>query len=169
VSTVASVPTIEDEDALPLAREVLALLEAELLSSPGGRVGAALLVPGAALVMDYCGAPGDCGMAFVRVDSIFPSSRFPQPDSTPNTCGTMTAVRLQVGVLRCLPVLDEAGNPPTAIEQDEAVRVQMGDYAAIRRVVECRLGQADYLFGAYAPIGPMGDCGGGAVMLTVRP
>lgn len=162
---------IEDTHALPIMDALVDCLSVELARSPGGLPAFCGVVPGALVTMDYCG-PGCPGMAWVRLDGDQPSSRFPNPGGSVSSATDPTALRLQMGVTRCVATSEATGEPPSAEEQAEDVRVQLGDYAAMRRAVLCCYGTGrqarPYVLGAYLPIGPQGGCGGGAMTVTVQ-
>lgn len=55
------------------------------------------------------------GTAFVRVDGIDPSTNFPDPDTAASPCQPQAwALRMEVGVLRCIPVGDINAGPTLA-------------------------------------------------------
>lgn len=161
---------IEDRSVLPVMEALLGCLCAALEDSPGGSPCFCGLLPGALVAMDYVDCDGDgCGQAWVRLDSVYPSTRFPTLDLEA-TCRSPQAARVQLGVLRCVPGMDADGTPPDEVAQAEATRIQLGDRAALQRAVECCFDRPhrDYMLGQYAPIGPSGGAGGGALVVTVR-
>lgn len=152
----------------PLLTALADCLCVELDTSPGGPPCFCGVVPAALVAMDFCDCGGTaCGMGWVRLDTLYPSRRFADP-TTDARCGDPLALRVQVGVTRCLPGMDAAGNPPGVVEQSEAVRVQTGDLLAARRAIECCWSDRTVLLGAYIPVGPQGDCGGGFWTATVQ-
>jgi hypothetical protein len=165
-------PPIEDEAALPVALALLSCLCDEVDKSLGGAVCQCTLLPGLESPMDYCDCTGSaCGMAWVRVDQVFPSTRFPVADVAAG-CDAPLAVRCVLGVHRCVPGMDSQGLPPDAAQQTKAVQVQMSDMAAMRRAMDCCSrqvfrGQA-MLLGSYTPSGPVGNCAGGSWPVTVQ-
>lgn len=162
-------PPTEDTLVLPLLSSMVDCLCEELAASYGPDPCFCGLVPAALVAMDFCDCGGiSCGMAWVRLDSIYPSRRFAD-QTTDARCGDPLAVRINVGVTRCLPGPDARGNPPDAVAQAEAVAVQMADMAAMRRAVACCLPQSTkYVLGTYQPLGPSGNCGGGVWTVTVQ-
>lgn len=164
------VTEIPDLLIYPLLTSLADCLCVELALSPGGEPCFCGVVPASLVAMDFCDCAGAlrCGMAYVRLDTVFPSRRFPD-QTTDARCTDPLAARVHIGVTRCLPGMDTRGNPPGVVEQSEAVRVQMGDMAAIRRTIECCFddGRA-VLLGAYTPVGDQGNCGGGFWSATVQ-
>lgn len=83
------------------------------------------------IAIDQC-CPGE---AYVKVNSIFPSSQsFPEPDAAAlNTPCQMQqlAVSLEMGVFRCLPEY------PDCVDSSYAVRQQAADAEAAFRAVCC--------------------------------
>lgn len=165
---VAEPVVLEDGLAYPLASAMLACLCSELATTPGGEACECSLIPGATVAMDWCGCGGSgCGMAWVRVDSVFPSDSFPNPASAPRNCEGPFAVRLHVGVFRCLPVMDASGNPPSAAAQTEATRIALGDMAGALRAIRCCLPARRLVLGQWVSVSA-GDCGGGFWPVTVQ-
>lgn len=130
------------------------------------------------LVLDYCGTctDGKCGgQAWVRLVDAFPSEEFPAPSQILTNCNSPLAYQIEVGIVRCKPVGTSSGVrgyvPPTLEQNVEALRLQLADFAAIRRAIQCCFAKnddIDYIMGSYSPVSPDGDCLGGAVTLWVR-
>jgi hypothetical protein len=125
------------------------------------------VLPGADVAFDYC-APcdevGHCGQAWVRLVEMFPSKVFPVPDAEGN-CSSLLAFQLAVGIVRCAPVPDDDGTPPSMEDQFDTTGLVMADAMAIRRAILCCATanrNRDYLLGPYLPVGPEGGCVGGA-------
>ena len=147
----------------------------ELLDCVEGELTAAtcisVVVPGAQVVVDYCNpCDGDrCGMAWVRLQSVFPSTSFPIQDASATSCIPVMAYTVEIGVVRCCPVGDEEGNPPTKAEWEAATQQQLDDMTSIQRAVQCCFGNRKVVFGAYQPIGPEGGCVGGLWAVAADP
>lgn len=164
-------PPAEDTIIAPYLYLLSDCLCSALDDTPGGVPCFCGVVPGANVAMDYCDCGSTaraCGMAWVRLDSLYPSRVFPQPATEANACRDPLAARIQLGVTRCLPGMDARGNPPSVAAQAEAVRVQMADMAAMRRAASCCFTSGLFLLGQYTPIGPTGNCGGGQWTVTVQ-
>ena len=138
------------------------------------------VVPGPIAVMDACGACSKSGtacggQAWVRLVNEFPSSRFPQPDTTSAKCGSPMAYVLEVGVARCLPQPPANGISGMGMVPVEdlvaATRLQMADKAAMKAAIQCCLDERDsdltYVLGQYQPMQATGDCGGGTWTVTI--
>lgn len=129
------------------------------------------LVPGAVANADFCTCKGrgGCGQAWVRLDRIFPSSRFPAVDNTPQSCTSIQAATLEMGVYRCLPGSNGAGEPPGAAAQANAVLQQVADASAMHKAVTCceAITKRPNVLGAYTPRDG-GNCGGGVWPVTVH-
>jgi len=129
------------------------------------------VLPGNDVAYDYCDGceDGTCGQAWVRMAEAFPARVFPVPDSDRGNCATALAVELVVGIVRCAPMPDEHGDPPTMEAQFDTAQLVVADMMAMRRAIMCCT-QAyrgrDYLLGPYLPIGPEGGCVGGAWTVT---
>lgn len=133
------------------------------------------LYPGSLAVADWCSCGTDrrgqrgCGMAWVRLDrGPWPTDTFPQVNQSPNNCGSQLAIQLEVGVYRCMPVSQGDGDPPSQVDQANAVLRQLDDMAAIHRVLTCCEAITDrpHVLGTYQPR-DSGGCGGGVWTVQV--
>lgn len=119
------------------------------------------VLPGAQVALDYCTScdDGRCGMAWTRLAAILPVlSETP----VPRRCQVGLVISIEAGVVRCAPMPDDDGNPPSMAEQFEATALQMADQAAIQRALLCCSGIEAPVLGAYQPLGPLGGCVGGS-------
>lgn len=160
---------VEDTQVAPILYALVDCLETELDATPGGPPCFVGVVPGANVAMDFCDCDASgCGMGYVRLDTVYPSTQFPIQDTTAR-CTAPLAARVAVGVTRCLPTMDDSGNAPTVLQQAQAVQNQMADMMAARRAIACCLDPAvPYMLGAYTPVGPYADCGGGFWLVTFQ-
>lgn len=161
---------VDDQQIAPLLYTMAECLCEQLAGTPGGAPCFCGVMPAALVPMDFCdcATANRCGMGYVRLDSLYPSRVFANPDIDAR-CGSPLAARIAVGVTRCLPDMDARGNPPGVDQQTEAVRYQMADMMAARRAIACCLDPATkYVLGAYTPVGPAGGCGGGQWLVTVQ-
>lgn len=120
---------------------------------------------------------GDDSMAWVRVGQMYPTEEATQPLGTvqeptmPQPPGW--AIVLEAGVLRCVVVLDDAGNPPTEEELlTEAVQSSVDRRAVLTAVtcdfpakVDARDG-VGLLPGPWNPLSP-GAVSGGFMTVTI--
>lgn len=173
--TAPPIEVVDDVTVLPIAQAFVDCLCVEIDASPGGMPCFCGLLPGANVALDCdCDAGGRCGTAWVRIDQVFPSARFPVPLLDANNCAVGLAVRLQVGVVRCTPVGEPDGLPPSVEAQAEAVRVQLGDLSAARRAIQCcvqdhpAVKHRKVMLGQWTPVGPAGGCAGGIWSVTVQ-
>ncbi|WP_395160404.1 hypothetical protein [Ilumatobacter sp.] len=78
------------------------------------------------LVWDEC-----CGVLAATWTRIFSTQTFPQPVTNLTICdNTLLAVDVAVILLRCSPVMDDNGNPPTTAEI-QASAASIGEEAAL--------------------------------------
>lgn len=146
-----------------------------LAGTLGGKPGCACtLMPGTLAPADWCSCNSSgqgCGMAWVRLDRLFPSGeRFPSPDATTKTsCTSVLAAVLEVGVYRCQPVTGPGGVPPSVADQTQAALIQADDAMAIHRAITCcrAVTSRPNVLGVYTPRDG-GGCGGGAWTVTVQ-
>lgn len=112
----------------------------------------------------------DGGMAWVRLDTSFPSTTFPQPDQLAS-CTTLMAAVLEVGVLRPV-MLGTDRRAPSMDELVAATRLQLSDRTAMQKAIQCCVTGTDvdfvYLMGDYSPEGPQGGLVGGSWTLTIQ-
>lgn len=129
------------------------------------------MYPGASAVADFCTCKGGdgCGMAWVRLDRVFPSAvSFPSPDSKPS-CTTLLAAVIEVGVRRCAPVPDGRGKmDPVALVN--ATLTQVRDASAMVEAIRCcdSITKRPHVLGNYLPEPGGGDCLGGTWPVTVQ-
>lgn len=166
---------VSDPLVMPLAREMLACLDQEVLKviTPPAYV---QLRPGSITDHLLSEHQDECceGLAWVRPDAFYPASgAFPAQDSAPLPKGTLTwAVTLELGVVRCAPTPDEH-RIPTAAEWDDTTQAVMDDAAAMRRAICCFIDAAPgrtrlVLPGLWQPLSIQGGCVGGILPVTVR-
>lgn len=127
---------------------------------------------GDAIPVEYAGDCDECGVAYVRLVSSFPSTdAFPAEDSRA-TCRGLVAYVIAVGVARCVSIGDNRGNLPDPQEVEESVRRALRDMDLIRKAVQCCLSgsfddEYEHVAGAYTPMDEAGFIGG-EQLLTVR-
>jgi hypothetical protein len=167
---------VSDPLVMPLARELLACLDQEIVKVPepplyvglrAGNVVAHLM----STTEDECCS----GLAWVRPVTVVPSSGvFPVQDPAPLKGGGVRAwaITFELGSVRCAPT-PEADEIPSAEDWEATVQAVMDDAAAIRRAVCCFL-DADprrsgrVLVGAWLPLDVQGGCVGGIMNVTVQ-
>lgn len=124
-----------------------------------------LAVPGE-IAWDRC----DCGQFAQTITGDTPSQVFPQPASEVprGHCGPpLLVINVTASVVRCVPGMDDDGNPPTCGALLDAARVVEIDREALRRAITCCLRElhttyriTDYTVGATTTVGPLGGCAG---------
>lgn len=128
-----------------------------------GPVCHSLFLPGAAIAWDYCGSEcddGACGMSYVRLFQSFQYAQWPVPDLT-LACNKPMGYLIEAGVLRCMPMPDERGEPPA---KDDVAAVALGlldDSDAIRMALS-ESAAPQVSLGTFNPMGPQGGCVGGS-------
>lgn len=129
------------------------------------------LYPGPQVAADFCScnSAGNCGMAWVRLMRIFPSTSFPTQDNTLNQCGGRLAAQVEVGVYRCQPTVENNGQPDPA-KLAAAAAQAVDDAMLLQRAIVCCASEfphRDFQLGQWAPSG-LGDCGGGTWNLLIE-
>lgn len=154
---------------------IIAKLQECLCSELGKAGGPALCYCGvfigdlAPLAMMDCSK--ECGAAWVRPVTAFPSSAFPVPaDPTASRCGSPLAMTLEVGVARCAPRAPRGALYPNPQDMFNALRLYMSDMkAALRAISCCMKGQrgVEYSLGDWTPLPVQGGISGGVWTVTV--
>lgn len=131
------------------------------------------LRPGNAMAMLLSMTDDECckGIAWVRVDAVFPSStNFPNPDLQPmQRCGIKQwAVRLEIGIARCAPTTG-ARTMPSGDTWNEASDLIYDDFAVLNKAICCFTDKYKWAWvaGQWSPLPVEGRCMGGSMMLTV--
>jgi hypothetical protein len=126
------------------------------------------VIPGDAAIANYVGGGDECGMAWVRLVNMFASEGIIDAFQEPGNCNAETSFTVEVGILRCMTVGDESGEPPTPEEYLESAQLQIADALCMKRAIVCceALPNKDYMLGPYLPTGPLGGIYGGTWQLT---
>lgn len=121
--------------------------------------------PGAQVSWEHCEACGEdkCGMGYVRLVSVYPTTMFPEPAPRTETCRSLKAAQFEVGALRCMPTMEEDGSLPTPADLLDVTLSVVYDMEAMQAAIECCFAdnRTDYRLGLYIPTGPSGGCVGG--------
>jgi hypothetical protein len=128
------------------------------------------LVPGEQAIANYAGDCKDkCGMAWVRLISMYPMASIGIPDATPGNCGVGVGIDVEMGILRCISVGDEVGNLPSPGELLEATQLQIADAMVMRKAVYCcdAIPSKEAILATYTPNGPLGGLVGGTMIVSM--
>lgn len=132
------------------------------------------VVPGEAAASDYFGTgnctKGVCGMAWVRLVNMYPSTSVGIADVTVGNCSKELGLDVEVGIMRCYQsARDERGNPPTLAYVAEATAQQVLDAEVMYKAISCcdDISSHDLVVGTYQPLGPEGGVVGGFWMLSM--
>lgn len=159
--------------------DVAFLLAQALLGRFVQRLTDAGVAPAKAFISDGASVPADecCdGLAWVRVGQIQPTDGSSNPYSEMRNTPIPTpghSIVLEVGVLRCAPVLDEQGNAPSADEYTEAALAAAFDRQSLRMAVLCdfvddinAVNADGQIPGPWTPL-DAGGCAGGYMTTSV--
>lgn len=116
------------------------------------------VLPGAVVPYDYCEAGGS---AWSRVVGIVPITS----DIGDYTCATEYEVTIEVGILRCAPMLGANNELPSDAEQTAAAMQQYADMGLMHAALTCCTVPSRFdgpAVGSYVPLGPDGGCVGGS-------
>jgi len=122
------------------------------------------IVPGEAALGDYAGdCDVKCGMAWVRMVTIYPSNSVGAALLEPGNCKHGMGMDVEMGMLRCISAGDSLGNPPSPEELLAASELQIADALVMHRAVYCcdTIPPRDVILGQYQTIGPSGGLVGG--------
>lgn len=113
----------------------------------------------------------ECGVAWVRPVTAFPSTIFPSPaEDSPTTCATPLAMQVEVGVARCAPRAEGRNLYPDPQDIYNALRLYMSDMRAAHRAIACCLGadrNIELSMGAWNPIEQGAGISGGVWDVTI--
>lgn len=162
---------MDDPVLFDLAAEILACARAELELTSAGAPERSCVHVGEVAHDDCCDPPG--GQLSVTITRVYPSSSFPDDDSTTlPPCGPpFAAVDLTVQIVRCAPGMSDDGKPPTCAEIEAGARVAYLDARAIWKGVRCCLMAMPLdrtsVVGEQTFIGPEGGCQGSSLTITI--
>lgn len=154
---------------MDILSELAACLCAQIEEDESPRTCFCGIVFGEAAAQSYSGNCRDaCGMAWVRLAAMYPMSAIGEQDTTLGNCGKEFGVDIEMGVMRCVNVGDERGNPPTQESLYKESLQAMADARSMYRAVYCcaAIDTMDVIVGQYTPLGPAGGLAGGTVTLS---
>lgn len=141
-----------------------------LADTPKGSPCFCSLVGGREAIADHCGCEADqkCGMAWVRLDRLYPYEGTVTTQARTPTCTSPLAAVIELGVYRCIPTVHADGAGPSVLEQTNQVLAQIGDAGALFAAIACcdAVTKRSHVLGTYVPR-DAGDCGGGVLPVTV--
>lgn len=133
-----------------------------------------VLLPTQQIPWDNCGpCEDDCnGQVAFAIREVYGSDTFPTPaaQKTWSKCGPRYAVaRVVVSVTRCVPGMDERGEPPSCADELVAAIILENDRTAVRQGLACCLNAAhqatpglvsEWLISPSLTVGELGQCAG---------
>lgn len=145
--TYALDPGLVDDPMFPVLGHLAACVRTELTASKGGSLCFTGLMVGSragALGFANCGESKSCGVAWVRLNGMFPSESFPQPDdlASPSSCQSPLAYEVEIGVARCAPRAPGKQMYPDEQDTFNALRLYMSDARATKKALLCCLKDA---------------------------
>lgn len=141
----------------PVLEEVLGVVLAEFAECEAPKFCRVGLVGGNAAWDDCCDCGGKNGQLWVRLVDWQPDPDFDQP--SPFGCDQPSLLSVGVGVLRCIPTLDEHGNPPSALDEARAAGRLHSDSQIVYNAVMCNI--EERYWRGWQTLGYDGGCGGG--------
>lgn len=128
------------------------------------------ILPGAEVAWDYTGdcGEGTCGMAWVRLISVYPSSVIGTPDESAGNCSALIGMDVEIGIARCVSQPDDDGNPPAPADLQADAALQVADAMALRKAAVCCAPEKDFILGPYIPVGPSGGLVGGVWTISLQ-
>lgn len=153
-----------------LMEDLSACLCAEVSATNSGELCFCGVVAGEAIDAGLAGVGRCSGAAWVRLDQVFPSTNFPDPDQKAE-CSTLLAATIEVGVIRNVILGNDRRNP-TVDELVAVTRAQVADMSAMHRAITCCVTKSNidfvYVLNDYQPYGPEGGIVGGMWTVTVQ-
>lgn len=117
--------TVQEVNVGSVCRSVLEYVEQVLKDC--GRAPVQSYVAAGAIAWDDC-----CGLLVVAPERVYRTARFPQEGPDARGCyDGLIAVSIIVLLLRCVPVLDDKGQPPPVSELDAAYNDALIDASVI--------------------------------------
>lgn len=113
------------------------------------------------LAWDEC-CEGYLFMRIVRTDVVDP---FPQAAQTPSICAATLGTLVELGILRCAPMMDDNGNLPSdAVQSAFALEIIIDKSILFHVIRDYNPAWSNYplAISGWTPMGPEGGCGGGA-------
>lgn len=132
-----------------------------------------------------CAVPGDivwdsceCGQLVISENRRYGSTKFAseEPDLDAECGEPVLTVDFTLSLTRCVPTMDDAGNPPDCAALSVAAHQLMKDKADLRLAVMCCLttmydthanGLLGFIIQAQETIGPSGGCAGSELNFLV--
>jgi hypothetical protein len=127
------------------------------------------VVPGEALDAAYGGdCTTECGMAWVRLDTGYPSTTIGQLYTEAGNCTVPLGFDIELGIMRCIEVGDGLEGP-TQSQLLAASQLQIADLLIMQRAIYCcgTLPNKEIIVGPYLPAGPLGGLVGGSIRVSV--
>lgn len=110
------------------------------------------------------------GLGYVKVNNIYPSTNFPDQDTTAYDCVRAWAVEFEMGVFRCAP--GQVGTLVPAATWLASARQAQHDAQAMRKAFCCLVDTlppgTGTLPGDWTPLGPQGGCIAGVMTALIQ-
>ena len=152
-----------DDRITPTLEDVLAAVigGAEACGLPGWcRVG---IVGGSAAWDTCCDCANGSGQLWVRLISWDIDPDFEQPGA--RGCDQSTRLVIGIGSLRCVPTLDDQGEPPDPEDEQAAASLIHWDADVIRNIIMCNL--EERFWQGWIALDWQGGCGGGEHIFSI--
>lgn len=105
------------------------------------------------------------GYLYIRVMQNTRANPFPQASTAPTTCSLIPTAQVELGILRCAPVMDDNGVAPSAAEQSEFAQTAIRDKSILYHVLMSHYpdwAKFPVVIDKWTPLNIQGGCGGGA-------
>lgn len=138
------------------------------IDSPSDEVCFCGVLPGVAIPIDVGSCTtGACGMAYLRLNALYPSVSVGVADLQPANCAVGIGFDLEIGVFRCYPLEPNGSSPPDDVNLAVA-RLQVTDALSMRKALSCCdwLPDDGFVVGQYTPMGPAGGVIGGNMPIS---
>lgn len=120
-----------------------------------------IVSPGANVAWDNC-----CGQLWARIVNYTPPTGARQVRKADGSlCSPRRQATIEIGVLRCVAVVNDQGNPPTEAELNADGEQVLLDAEALWQMLSCEVKVREVI--RWTPLGPQGGCAGGHWQFTV--
>lgn len=113
----------------------------------------------------------ECGFAWVRLVSAYPSVNFPVAQNAPQNCIIDTwALKVEIGIARCAPTPCDVMDDVCCEAQETANAILLDDFRALRQLWTCQclgIPSNNIIMGELRIQGPQGGCVGLVMTATI--
>jgi len=164
--------TYQATSAYDVGLQVLSAAAVAVSGSAGGPIQRVEMHPGAEVAWDDC----NCGLLALWTPRRYFSrgALFSDANDQVQNCQSVTrVVQFSLVILRCVPIPDDNGNPPTAADLTAAYAIQEDDAYTVLQSTMCVMTSLDntqigaFVINDQVTLGPLGACAGTQLNFSV--